>query len=185
VQLSAEQVAQIANEEGLDPRLALAVYQQESSSGANPKTSSKGARGGFQVLPATFASMLPGGNIDDPADNARAGIRYLKTNYDRYGGDVDKTIAAYFTGPGNVDKANGIPLTNDGTTSTPQYVAGVRAKLDKQGGGPLQSGTPRTCRRGTKSATCPTCKTCRRSSLSRRAISISSTWWRPRCPPTS
>ncbi|HXC41313.1 MAG TPA: lytic transglycosylase domain-containing protein, partial [Burkholderiales bacterium] len=140
VPLTAADVAQIANEEGLDPRLALAVYQQESSSGANAKTSSKGARGGFQVMPATFAQMMPGGNIDDPADNARAGIRYLKTNFDRYGGDVDKTVAAYFTGPGNVDKAGGIPLTSDGATSTPQYVAGVRAKLDKQGGGPVQNG---------------------------------------------
>lgn len=67
--------------EGLDPEraaLARSIYQQESSGGRNTATSNAGARGGMQIIPDTFNRVADHGwNIDDPLDNARAGVRYV------------------------------------------------------------------------------------------------------------
>jgi hypothetical protein len=96
-QLRRDEVRQLAEGWGIDPRFALAIYGQESSSGSNPSTSSKGARGGFQMLPATFKRFNPGGNIDDPYDNANGAMAYMKQLLDTYG-DYGEAAEAYFGG---------------------------------------------------------------------------------------
>ena len=68
--------------------LARSIYAQESSSGKNTATSNAGARGGMQILPGTFREVAEKGwNIDNPVDNARAGVRYLLKMAERAGGD--------------------------------------------------------------------------------------------------
>ena len=61
--------------EGVSPQvadLARSIYQQESSSGKNTKTSNAGAVGGMQILPATFNSVADKGwGIDNPEHKAR------------------------------------------------------------------------------------------------------------------
>lgn len=88
---------------GVDPTLALAVAQQES--GLNPNaTSSAGAQGVMQLMPATAAS-LGVTNAYDPTQNINAGVRYLASLISQYGGDTTKGLAAYNWGPGNLNNA--------------------------------------------------------------------------------
>lgn len=75
------------NEEGITGNvadIARSIYQQESGSGKNTKTSNAGGRGGMQIIPATFNRVADKGwNIDDPVHNARAGVRYINTLYSK------------------------------------------------------------------------------------------------------
>lgn len=88
---------------GVDPGLALAVAQRES--GLNPNaTSSAGAQGVMQLMPATAAS-LGVSNPYDPTQNINAGVRYLASLISQYGGDTTKALAAYNWGPGNLNNA--------------------------------------------------------------------------------
>ncbi|MEN9885699.1 MAG: hypothetical protein RL758_277 [Pseudomonadota bacterium] len=95
--------------EGADGKLAAlarSVFQQESGSGKNTATSSAGARGGMQIIPATFKSVADAGwNIDNPAHNAQAGVRYLKKMLEAGDGDPRLAAVGYYGGPGAIDKA--------------------------------------------------------------------------------
>lgn len=80
----------------------------QAESGGNPNAvSPKGARGLWQVMPATARD--PGFGIrpsdGSQADDARVGAEYRRAMQGRYGGDLAKMWAAYNWGPGNVDKA--------------------------------------------------------------------------------
>ncbi|MBH2008278.1 MAG: lytic transglycosylase domain-containing protein, partial [Xanthomonadaceae bacterium] len=117
--------------------IARSIYQQESSSGKNTKTSNAGARGGMQVLPGTFREVADKGwNIDDPDHNARAGIRYLKQMHERAGGDPALAAAGYYGGPGGLDKARrGVAVSdprNPNAPTTLQYGQQVAARLPAQ-----------------------------------------------------
>jgi|GEM_PF-2322240 len=123
--------------EGVDGQLAdvaRSVYQQESDSGRNAKTSNAGARGGMQILPATFNEVADKGwNIDDPLQNARSGIRYLKQRYEQAGGDPVLAAAGYYGGPAGLEKARrGIATADPRNPSAPntlQYGQQVAARL--------------------------------------------------------
>lgn len=85
--------------------LARSIYTQESGRGRNTRTSNRGAVGGMQILPATFAGVADRGwDIQDPSHNARAGIRYLKQLDKQAGGDPRLTAAGYYGGPGGMEK---------------------------------------------------------------------------------
>jgi soluble lytic murein transglycosylase-like protein len=115
------QVTQIASKYGVDPNLVLAVMQQES--GGNPTIgSSAGSRGLMQLMPAT-AKELGVKNITDPVQNLEGGVKYLKQQLDRFGGDVDKALAAYNAGPGAVQKYGGVPPYKE----TQGYVKAIRS----------------------------------------------------------
>lgn len=96
-------VQRYAAQYGVDPELVLAVISHES--GGNPNARSPaGAVGLMQLMPATAREM---GVTDrtDPEQNIRGGIRYLRQQLDRFGGNVTLALAAYNAGPGSVIKA--------------------------------------------------------------------------------
>lgn len=80
---------------------------QVESGGNDNAVSSKGARGRTQVMPATGSD--PGFGVkpmqnQTPQEYERFATDYLTAMLDRYGGDVEKALAAYNGGVGNVDK---------------------------------------------------------------------------------
>lgn len=91
-----------------------AIYGQESGRGANSKTSVDGARGGMQIIPDTFRRLAkPGESIDNPDDNLRVGVRYIKQLGDKFGNDPARIAAGYFSGEGNVSAAGDQPFKQD------------------------------------------------------------------------
>jgi len=115
----AEFIKKEAARQGVDPALAARVMSAEST-GNNSAVSPKGAIGAMQVMPATFREM-GGKNINDPQENIQAGIRYLRENLARFGGDSSKAVAAYNAGPGAVARYGGVPPYPE----TQKYVAKV------------------------------------------------------------
>ena len=55
---SAADLVKRAQELDIDPKLALSFFSQESSGNWNSSDSNKGARGGMQVMPGTYRSMM-------------------------------------------------------------------------------------------------------------------------------
>ena len=105
----------------LDPRLVMAVIQQESSFDPNAK-SPKNAQGLMQLIPETaerFAVKDP----FDPIENVRGGMAYLRWLLAYFKGDVTLVLAAYNAGEGAVDKYRGVPPF----TETLAYVQRIRA----------------------------------------------------------
>jgi hypothetical protein len=95
-----------AREFDVDPALIAAVIQTESAFQSRA-ISGKGAQGLMQIMPATGREM---GLINpfDPAENIRAGTRYLKAQLTNFA-TFEEALAAYNAGPGNVLKYGGIP----------------------------------------------------------------------------
>lgn len=116
------------NVEGIDdPRqraFLKAIYSQESSSGKNTKTSNKGAIGGMQIIPSTFAAVADKDmDINKPLDNMRAGIRYASQGYDKAGGDPVLAGAYYYGGPGGMKKAaKGIEVSDSSNPKAPTTI---------------------------------------------------------------
>jgi len=126
--LRENEVRTLARIEGVPEELALAVWDQETSRGQNVKTSGKGARGDFQVMPATFNAFVPGGNINDPVDNALAGIRYLKNLLSRYR-DPELAAQAYYGGrPVGVGGKRDVD-SGPGTPTITEYGRDVLARM--------------------------------------------------------
>jgi len=123
--------------EGVTGQLAAvsrSIYMQESGGGANTKTSNQNATGGMQIIPGTFASVADKGwDINDPLQNARAGIRYLKQLDKQSGGRPELTAAGYYGGPGGMEKARrGISVSdpkNPKAPNTLEYGQQVVARM--------------------------------------------------------
>ena len=90
--------------------LARAVCLYESGGNAG-LSSGPGARGYFQVMPATFRSLRVDTNIE-------AGVKYLSMMVNQFDRE-DYAVAAYNAGPGRVARRRPMPL------ETLQYVIGV------------------------------------------------------------
>ena len=114
----------------VEPALIKAVIANESGFNA-AATSSVGAQGLMQLMPATAASL---GVRDayDPAQNVAGGTRYLRGLLDRFNGDKRLAIAAYNAGPGAVEKYGNVPPFAE----TRNYVQNVLASFDTYNAGP-------------------------------------------------
>jgi peptidoglycan lytic transglycosylase len=101
----------------LDPALVAAVIYQESKFRAEARSDS-GAVGLMQLLPETAKgiAMRTGGSqfqvsdLLDPEINIRYGCWYLRHLLDKYG-SLDRALAAYNGGQGNVDRGVEFPET--------------------------------------------------------------------------
>jgi len=121
----AAKVAELAARFDLSPALIEALVWQESR-WRPAAVSPAGARGLAQLMPGTAREM--GVDPDDPFANLEGGARYLREQLDRFGGDVEKALAAYNAGPGRVQAANGIPRIRE----TQNYVASIMGRLSDQ-----------------------------------------------------
>lgn len=102
----AEDIYDIAREQGIEPGLAFGLVKTESTF-RERAVSPVGARGLTQVLPRTAKWLQPGTSADDLFDrrtNLRVGFRYLSDMIDKYKGDVKLALLAYNRGPGTVDR---------------------------------------------------------------------------------
>ncbi|MFK8080204.1 MAG: lytic transglycosylase domain-containing protein [Granulosicoccus sp.] len=86
--------------------LVKAVITEESCFN-NKALSPVGAQGLMQLMPET-ASWLKVQDVHDPAQNVRAGVRYLASLQKQFD-TVELALAAYNAGPGNVRRYKGIP----------------------------------------------------------------------------
>jgi soluble lytic murein transglycosylase-like protein len=128
-----EDVIAEARRQGVPPELALSIWQQESSSGANTATSSKGAKGGFQVMPDTFRELQKGGAVpaqmsNEGMGNMIAGVAYLKRGLDASGGDARQTAKFYYGGPGALQGDESI-TSGPNTPTRGQYADRVVARM--------------------------------------------------------
>ncbi len=105
----------------IDQRLVLAVMATESGFDPNAR-SPKNAFGLMQLIPET-ADRFNVRDINDPADNIRGGMAYLRWLLAYFRGDVALALAAYNAGEGAVDKHGGVPPYPE----TLAYVQRIRA----------------------------------------------------------
>lgn len=104
-----ELITRAALRHGLPPQFVHSVARAESAY-RTTAVSPKGARGLMQLMPATARRL--GADPDNPAENANAGVRYLRELLLKYRDDpwqVRKALAAYNAGPGAVARYRGIP----------------------------------------------------------------------------
>jgi hypothetical protein len=128
-------VRRVAREDGVDENQFLALVYQESR--FNPCAKSPaGATGLAQLMPATAAQL--GVDENNIEQNLRGGARYYKRQLVRYGGNVSLALAAYNSGPGNVNKYGGIPPFKE----TQGYVASITQQWLPAFGGSDKSGIP-------------------------------------------
>jgi len=95
-------IKQAAAKYNLPPELIAGIIWQESR--ANSKAVSHcGAQGLMQLMPET-ARHLGVKDPFDPAQNIEGGSKYIRQMLDRFGGNAELAVAAYNSGPGNVEK---------------------------------------------------------------------------------
>jgi len=88
-----------------------------------------GAQGLMQLMPVT-ADFLDVMDPFDPRENVMAGTRLLRRLANRFNGDLELTLAAYFAGPSAVLRAGGIP-----TRQCAAYVSEVLERYQELGSG--------------------------------------------------
>ncbi|MEK1930444.1 MAG: lytic transglycosylase domain-containing protein [Pararhizobium sp.] len=128
-------VRRVAREERIDENQFLALVYQESRFNPCAK-SGAGATGLAQLMPGTADDL--GVDENNIEDNLRGGARYYKRQLWRYNGNVALALAAYNSGPGNVNKYGGIPPFKE----TQGYVRSITQDWLPAFGGSDKSGIP-------------------------------------------
>jgi len=98
-----------ASAAGVDPALVAAVIQQESTFDPSA-VSAVGAHGLMQLMPPTGRALaraagikkLAVSQLHDPALGLKLGTVYLREMIDRFGGKIERAVAAYNAGPHRV-----------------------------------------------------------------------------------
>jgi soluble lytic murein transglycosylase-like protein len=96
-----------AKKNDLAPELVAAVVHTESKFVPTAR-SQAGAIGLMQLVPKT-GRWMGARDLTNPAQNIAAGAKYLRYLSNRFGGDEQKTIAAFNAGEGNVRRFGGVP----------------------------------------------------------------------------
>ncbi|WP_112070791.1 lytic transglycosylase domain-containing protein, partial [Klebsiella grimontii] len=111
---------------GLPAGLLSSVAGTES--GGDPfAVSPKGAKGPFQFMDGTARDLgLKGMDVYDPHKSADAAARYLRYLLEATGGDLEKTLASYNWGLGNVQKKGMDNLPLETRNYVPKVMAGMR-----------------------------------------------------------
>jgi soluble lytic murein transglycosylase len=132
-------IRQQAERHDIDPALIAGVIFTESR--FRDQTSHAGARGLMQITPDTADTIenLSGGetfvfeDLANPDLNIRYGTYYLNYLLDLYGGNVVAALAAYNSGPGNVDAWGGSELEVEDIEfpETRTYVEDVLERRDE------------------------------------------------------
>lgn len=92
---------------GMDDELVKLIIEKESQ--FNPRAVSKsGAIGLMQLMPET-AEALGVKDPYNPQENIKGGVKFLRDLFDKFGGDLELTLAAYHAGPGIVQRLNRVP----------------------------------------------------------------------------
>ena len=100
-------VTLVAPEYKLAPQLVLAVMATESN--FDPlAVSPKNAQGLMQLMPGT-ATRFKVRQIQDPVQNIRGGMAYLRWLLAYFEGDLSLVLAAYNAGEGAVERYRGVP----------------------------------------------------------------------------
>ncbi|HEN4897317.1 lytic transglycosylase domain-containing protein [Klebsiella pneumoniae] len=99
-----------------------------AESGGDPyAVSPKGAKGPFQFMDGTARELgLKGMDVYDPHKSADAAARYLRYLLDATGGDLEKALASYNWGLGNVQKKGMDNLPSETRNYVPKVMAGMR-----------------------------------------------------------
>lgn len=114
-------INQAAQEFNLPADLLRRQIKQESGFNKDA-VSPVGAEGLMQLMPGT-AKDLGVTDRRDPAQSINGGARYMRQLLDRYDGDMNKALAAYNWGMGNVDKKGMDNLPEE----TRKYLANITA----------------------------------------------------------
>ena len=130
-----ETIRKAARHYNVDSRLIAAMVQVESQ--FEPYAVSRvGAMGLMQLMPET-ARQLGVSNPFDIEENIYAGVRYFKSLYNRFSGNLRLTLAAYNASPAAVEMYGGVPPYPE----TMSYVEKI-IRLFREAGGQTASGTP-------------------------------------------
>ena len=127
---------------GLPQGLMTGIHMQETQGhttgprATGPMTKYGKAKGGFQLIDAT-AERFKVDNAYNMEQATEGAAKYLSWLYKRFNGDLTKTIAAYNTGEGNVDKNPMTLILSDrwardkktGIGQTKQYTQNVLAYM--------------------------------------------------------
>jgi soluble lytic murein transglycosylase-like protein len=115
-QYLAQIITDAAHTYNVDPNLVAAVAFHESRFNPN-EVSPIGATGLMQLLPSTARSLVVH-DVFYHRENIFGVTKYLKNQLDRFGGDIDRALAAYTAGAEAVKK--------NGPGAAPHYVATVK-----------------------------------------------------------
>ncbi len=118
-----QRTIEVAQQYGIDPGIAVAQIQAESS--FNPSASSGVAHGLAQFTPATWRAYGGGGgDIWNGEDSLKAWGRYMSHLLSVFGGDYRLALAGYHSGEGDARAALNNPAGNPKTNAYVNKIMG-------------------------------------------------------------